>query len=66
MSNILLKKKEQIISLIMPTRERPKEALAFLTSAFLNCNKPHKIEVVIYIDDDDSSYKNFNSPFLNR
>jgi len=65
MSNILLKKKEQIISLIMPTRERPKEALAFLTSAFLNCNKPHKIEVVIYIDDDDSSYKNFNSPFLN-
>jgi len=52
-----------MISLLMPTRARPELALRFLTSAFESCCQPDRVEVMMVIDDDDTSYDGFVSPF---
>lgn len=56
-------KNKLTISLILPTRKRPIEALNFLNSAFIKSEDPSNIEVVLYVDDDDDSYRHFESPF---
>lgn len=56
-------KNKLTISLILPTRKRPVEALNFLKSAFIRSEDPSNVEVVLYVDEDDGSYDLFESPF---
>lgn len=51
------------ISIILPTRKRPALAHAFLQSLFETCQNPDAVEIVILLDNDDDSYRDFNSPF---
>lgn len=44
------------ISLLLPTRERPEQFKRFYHSAMDTADKPGRIEVAIYVDDDDNSY----------
>lgn len=51
------------ISVILPTRKRPAMAQAFLQSLYETCRNPDEVEIVVLTDDDDDSYRDFNSPF---
>lgn len=48
------------ISLLLPTRERPENLARLYESAFDTADRPGKIEVVCYIDEDDNSYDSMN------
>src|ERR1039457_2302750 len=41
------------ISLLMPTRGRPAWAERFIRSAFSTASKPDRVEVILYVDEDD-------------
>lgn len=53
------------LSLLLPTRLRPELLRRFLDSAAAMARNPGQIEVVLYIDDDDSSTIGIDSPRLN-
>lgn len=44
----------QIISLLIPTRGRPKSLVSLMESVFSTAAMPEKVEVAVYIDDDDT------------
>ena len=44
----------QTISLLIPTRGRPKSLVSLLESVFSTAALPEKVEVAVYIDDDDT------------
>lgn len=46
-----------MISLLLPTRNRPQNLKRFITSARETASSP--VEVVCYVDDDDTSYDDF-------
>ena len=52
-----------MISMLLPTRARPALARRFLESAFKTCRNPAQVEIIMVIDDDDSSYGDFVCPF---
>ncbi len=43
-----------LISVLLPTRKRPESLMRMLSSMFGTADEPTEIEVVVYIDDDDS------------
>lgn len=45
-----------IISLCVPTRQRPENITRLCTSAFLNAKSPLQVEVVFYMDNDDNDH----------
>lgn len=49
-----------VISLLLPTRQRPEQFQRFYESALNTADKPKEIEVVVYIDDNDGSYDSYN------
>ena len=51
-----------MISLLVPTRNRPAEFMRFYKSAMATADNPGAIEVVAYVDEDDTSYKNLDLP----
>jgi len=53
-----------MISLLVPTRKRRKEFLRFYNSAMEMADNPEDVEVVAYVDEDDSTYKNIDLPRL--
>lgn len=55
-----------MISLLLPTRQRPEALRAFYESAIELADKPKDIEIVVYIDDDDPTYENYNPPHLKK
>lgn len=50
------------ISLLVPTRERPAQLARFCDSALRLAERPDAVEVVVYVDRDDSSYDDFDWP----
>ncbi len=52
-----------MISLLVPTRNRPDNLKRFYESAMATANLPKAVEVVAYVDDDDDSY-DFSLPRL--
>ena len=54
---------EPVISMVLPTRKRPRSAKNFLSSLKQNCKKPHLVEIIICVDVDDQSYDNFKLIF---
>lgn len=55
-------KKEIIFSLITPTRGRPLEFLEFIESVLETADNPEAVEIIAYVDDDDSSYDRLTFP----
>lgn len=53
-----------MISLLVPTRQRPENFVRFYDSAIKTADTPKEIEVVAYVDDDDDSYDNIDLPQL--
>lgn len=53
------------LSLLLPTRGRPKLLLRFLDSVLATAKDPSTLEIVLAIDDDDPSYDNLPLPPLN-
>lgn len=53
-----------IISLLLPTRQRPRQLEEFYQTAMQLADRPNKVEVVVYIDDDDSGYDDMRLPRL--
>lgn len=49
-----------MISLLVPTRNRPKEFKRFYESAMEMADNPDDIEIIAYIDEDDHSYDRLN------
>ena len=47
-------------SFLIPTRGRPAALLNCITSIFEMCDAPNLTEVIVYVDDDDKSYSDFN------
>ena len=45
-----------MISLCVPTRQRPDNILRLCNSAFLNAKSPLQVEVVFYMDNDDNDH----------
>jgi len=59
---------DELISLLTPTRGRPTEFQRMVISAYDTAVEPEKVEVVIYVDDDDkflSDYKEATSRLSN-
>lgn len=54
----------EMISILLPTRERPQALLDMYNSAMELAENPKDVEVVVYIDEDDNSYKDINKPRL--
>jgi GT2 family glycosyltransferase len=54
-----------LISLILPTRERPESLATFLDSLRLQTANPDRIEVVIVADEDDTASCEYRHPSLN-
>jgi len=52
-----------LISILIPTRNRPKNVKRVVSSAFATASKPNKIEFLFYVDEDD---KSFPSGFTNE
>jgi glycosyltransferase involved in cell wall biosynthesis len=52
-----------LISILIPTRNRPKNVKRVVSSAFATASKPSKIEFLFYVDEDD---KSFPSGFTNE
>lgn len=55
----------EIISILLPTRERPQQLKRFLESLDRNTSDKQNLEIILYIDEDDFSYENLNIPALN-
>lgn len=53
-----------MISLLVPTRKRPKEFKRFYESAMAMADNPEDVEIVAYVDQDDKSYNSLNLPRL--
>lgn len=51
-----MNKKENVISVICPSRGRKDQLLKMINSARLFADQPERIEFCIYVDDDDNSY----------
>jgi len=45
-----------LISILLPTRQRPKQLVRMAESVIQTASRPDLIEVVTWIDDDDRSY----------
>lgn len=58
------KKLVERISLLAPTRQRPEQFKRFYDSAMETADNPKKLEIVIYIDEDDNSYDGLKLPRL--
>lgn len=54
------------ISLLLPTRQRPNALREMYESAMNLADNPEDVEVVVYIDNDDNSYEDFNPPRLKK
>lgn len=52
------------VSLLLPTRGRPNRLKQFLDSVYRTARHPENIEVILFIDDDDVSMRNFE--YTNR
>lgn len=46
-----------MISLLLPSRGRPQNLERLVASVFATANQPDDVELVVYIDDDDTSYE---------
>ena len=55
---------EPEISIIVPTRGRPEDMLAFLASVRSNASDPGNIEIVIVVDEDDEGSQHLEDPRL--
>lgn len=53
--------KQDMISLLMPTRGRRQLAEYFITTAFYKASNPEQIEVIVYADEDDTDSHSLNS-----
>ena len=51
-----------MISLLVPTRNRPQNVERLWKSITETASMPMDIEMVLYVDDDDDSYNNLSSP----
>ena len=47
---------EGLISILVPTRNRPENVKRLISSALKTADYPNKIEFVFYVDEDDSSF----------
>ena len=52
----------EIISLLLPTRQRPRQLARLVNSVDCTARRPDLIEIVTYIDDDDPSYDDLALP----
>lgn len=48
------------ISLLVPSRQRKEQFVRFYTSAMSTADLPGRLEVVMYVDDDDNTYDGLN------
>ena len=46
------------ISILCPTRERPKQVIRLIESLLKNAREPEKLEILFYIDNDDETFPN--------
>jgi hypothetical protein len=51
-----------MISILIPTRKRPHNIKRLWDSVVRTAQKPMEIELVLYIDEDDNTYKNLKVP----
>ena len=51
----------EIISILLPTRERPQQLKRFLESLDRNTSDKQNLEIILYIDEDDFSYESQES-----
>jgi glycosyltransferase involved in cell wall biosynthesis len=58
-------KMEIKISVILPSRRRPRQLDNFLKSLFKSTKKPKEVEIILCLDEDDDSYHETISPFKN-
>jgi hypothetical protein len=56
--------KTPVVSLLLPTRQRRERFIGFYNSAMQTADNPQRVEVVAYVDDDDSSYDGLKLPRL--
>ena len=49
---------KDFISILIPTRGRPKNVKRVIKSALLTADKPNKLEFLSYVDFDDSTFPN--------
>ena len=52
-------KRVPVISLLLPSRQRPNELKRLLNSALDTAERPDEVEVVVYIDSDDNTYNSY-------
>src|SRR5215471_16863618 len=50
------------ISVLVPTRGRPKQLSQFLDSLVRTIRNPSRVEILLVVDDDDDSYNNLAAP----
>jgi len=53
-----------LISLITPTRERVEKCVRYLSSVVSTAKKPHRIEALFYVDDDDPQVDEYKQCLL--
>ncbi|WP_374340853.1 hypothetical protein [Methyloversatilis sp.] len=55
---------KKVISLLLPTRGRPKLAERFFESVLAESAHPEAVEIILYVDDDDSGSHHLDHPAL--
>lgn len=58
MNNTDYKQKNPIFSILCPTRGRPENVRRFIDSIKYNCDNFNNIEILFYVDDDDTEFPN--------
>ncbi|MCD8489641.1 MAG: FkbM family methyltransferase [Desertifilum sp.] len=54
------------ISLLSPTRGRPQQALRLALSVLKTASQPKRVEILFYIDDDDTTQEDYKETFSNH
>jgi hypothetical protein len=57
---------EVSISILCPSRGRPKQLERFIDSAILSAESPCDIEFLFYIDEDDKTFENFDKTYFSK
>jgi glycosyl transferase/beta-hydroxylase protein BlmF len=55
----------QRYALVCPTRGRPNQLQKFVESALTKADNPQRVEILLYIDDDDPEFKHYEASIAN-
>lgn len=58
---MILSENSDLISILVPTRNRPENVIRLINSAVTNSNNPKNLEFIFYVDDDDKSFPDLDS-----